>query len=121
MSDVIEIRGLRVPTHVGWSGDERSQPQIVRIDLALFADLTKAGLSDDLADTVDYDTLTREVTELVRSSKCRLLEHLGEEIATYISRYRTVDRVTVEVCKENLQLPGIDFEGVSVRIERTFT
>ena len=61
------------------------------------------------------------MTELVRSSKARLLEHLGEEIANLISRYPVVDHVTVEITKEELRIEGVDFGGVSVRIERTFT
>lgn len=118
--DAIEIRGLRIPTRVGWTDEERSRSQDVSIDISLYADLTKASLSDDLADTVDYDTLIREVNELVRSSKARLLEHLGEEIASLISRYRLVERVTVEIHKIELELEGIDLGGVSVKVERSF-
>lgn len=121
MSDAIEIKGLRVKTHVGWPEEERAQPQAVIIDLTLHADLSKAGLSDDLADTVDYDAVIKEITELVASSKSRLLEHLGEEIATSISRYRLVDRVTVEIRKEEFPPPGMDLGGVNVRIERDFS
>ena len=119
--DSIEIRGLRVPTHVGWTDEERSKQQTVSIDLTLHADLSKAGLSDELADTIDYDTLIREIDGLVRASKTRLIEHLAEEIATLISRFRVVERVTVEISKIDLQLEGVEFGKVSVRIERTFT
>lgn len=118
--DSIEIRGLRVPTHLGWPDEERAREQTVSIDLSLHCDLSKAAVSDDLADTVDYDSLIREVDDLVRSSKSRLVEHLAEEIANLISRYRVVDRVTVEIHKIELELPGIDMGGVSVRIERSF-
>jgi FolB domain-containing protein len=119
--DTIEIRGLRIPTHVGWTDAELARQQVVSIDLSLHADLSKAALSDDLADTIDYDALIREVVELVGSSRARLLEHLGEEIANSISHNRLVDRVTVEIHKVELELPGVDFGGVSVRIERTFS
>ena len=91
------------------------------VDVVLHADLSRAAISDDLADTVDYDRLLREISDLVRSSKFQLLERLAEEIANLISRYQGVDRVTVEITKEELRLEGIDFGGVSVRIERTFT
>lgn len=117
--DAIEIRGLKVPTHVGWTDEERSEPQTVSIDVTLHADLAAAGLSDDLADTVDYDALIREIDGLVRASKSRLIEHLAEEIATLISRFRPVQRVTVQISKSDLQLEGVEFGDVSVRIERT--
>lgn len=119
--DAIHIRDLRIPTHIGWTDEERADPQIVSLDIALHADLSKAGMSDDLADTVDYDALIRELDTLVRSSKARLMEHLCEEVVNSISRYRLVDRVTVEMRKISLDLEGIDMGDVSVRIERTFT
>lgn len=120
-TDTIEIRGLRVPTHLGWSDEERERTQVVSIDLSLHADLSKAAHSDDLADTVDYDQLVRQVDELVRSSSFRLLEHLGERIADSISHHKLVERVSVVMHKVELELEGIDLEDVSVRVERTFS
>ena len=115
------MAGLRIPTHIGVTDEERSRPQVVVVDVVMHADLARSGISDDLADTVDYDSVLREITDLVRSSKFQLLERLAEEIANLISRYRGVERVTVEITKEELRIEGIDFGGVSVRIERTFT
>ena len=120
-SDAIRITGLRVETHIGVTDEERAEPQTIVIDLSLYADLTKAGISDDLADTIDYDAVITQVSELVRSSKPRLLEHLAEEIANLISRFRLVDRVTVEARKERLPDPSAEVEAVTVRIERVFT
>lgn len=118
---MIRIADLKVPTHIGVTDEERSQPQIVAVDVVMYADLSRAGISDDLADTVDYDRVASEVSDLVRSSKFRLLERLAHEIANLISKYRVVTRVTVEITKQELRLEGIDFGGVSVRIERTFS
>ncbi len=119
--DAIKITGLRVQTHIGVTDEEQAESQTVVVDLSLHADLTKAGISDDLADTIDYDAVINGVTELVRSSKPRLLEHLAEEIVNLISRFRLVDRVTVELRKERLPGPSADVEAVTVRIERVFT
>lgn len=120
-TDAIRIKDLRIPTHIGVTDEEQSRPQMVCVNLAMYADLTKSGISDDLADTVDYDRVLAEVSDLIRSSKSKLMEHLADEIANLISRYRLVDRVTVEITKEEFRPTGIDFGGVSVRIERTFT
>ncbi|HWL65057.1 MAG TPA: dihydroneopterin aldolase [Actinomycetota bacterium] len=119
--DSISIDGIRAETHIGWPDEERAEAQVVLIDLVLHCDLSRSGLTDDLADTVDYDTVISEVRELVRSSKSRLLEHLAEEIATLISRNPLVERVTVQIRKEAFPGPGAGVEGVSVGIERTFT
>ena len=119
--DTIEIRGLQVPTHIGWTDEERAREQVVSIDISLGCDLATAALSDDLGDTVDYDRLIREVDELVRSAKSRLVEHLAGKVADSISRYKVVDRVTVEIHKIQLEIPGMKLDDVSVRIERDFT
>jgi FolB domain-containing protein len=121
LNDVISIEGLRVPTLIGVTEEERSAPQDVEIDLELYLDLSRAGISDDLADTVDYDGLVRDVADLVRSSKASLMEHLAEDIATLISRNQLVERVTVKLRKSELSLPGLKQGGVSVTIERTFS
>ena len=119
--DSIDITGITAETHIGWPDDERSVPQVVIVDLVLHCDLSRAGLTDDLADTVDYDEVIAGVRDLIRSSKSRLLEHLAEEIATLISRNRLVERVTVRIRKEAFPQPGSGVEEVSVAIERTFT
>ncbi|MEA2447194.1 MAG: 7,8-dihydroneopterin aldolase/epimerase/oxygenase [Actinomycetota bacterium] len=120
-SDVIRIKDLRIPTHIGVTDEEQSRPQVVCVDVAMQVPLARAGISDDLSDTIDYDAVLREISELVRSSKSRLLEHLAEEIAQLISRHRLVERATVEITKEEFRPAGIDLGGVSVRIERIFT
>ena len=119
-SDAIMIRKLRVPTHIGVTDEERARPQVVSVDLTMHADLRRSAISDDLADTVDYDRVLVEITGLIRSSKTRLMEHLAEEIANHISRYPLIDRVTVEISKPEFRPGGIDVAGVSVKIERTF-
>jgi FolB domain-containing protein len=121
LNDFISIRALRVPTLIGVTEEERSAPQDVEIDLTLHLDLSRAGISDDLADTVDYEGLVRNVAEFVQSSKASLIEHLAEDIATLISRNQLVERVTVTVRKPELSLPGLERGGVSVTIERTFS
>jgi len=97
--DQVRIRDLRVPTHVGVTEDERSRPQTVIVSIDMDVDLTRAGASDELADTVDYGRATEEVAELVRSSETRLLERLAEEIARFVSSRQGVHGVTVEVAK----------------------
>lgn len=115
--DHIRVSDLRVKSHVGATDEERSQAQILSIDLDVVTDLRPAGLSDDLADTVDYGLLVGEVARLVEGSNCALLEHLAENIAAHIASIAGVNGVTVEVAKE---APPIEQEvgAVTVRVER---
>lgn len=115
--DSILVRELRVESHVGATEEERARAQLLSINLDVVTDMRAAGLSDDLADTVDYGLLVGEVAKLVEASRCALLEHLAENIALHIASITGVNGVTVEVAKES---PPIEQEvrSVAVRIER---
>lgn len=115
--DSIIIRDLRVQAHVGATEEERAAPQLLIVGLEIAADLRRAGQTDDLADTVNYGSVTREVTDLIATSRSALLENLAEKIAGHIAAIPGVNGVTVEVAKDS---PPIDEEVgyVAVRIER---
>lgn len=115
--DHIVIRDLKVDAHVGVTDEERADLQPVHIDVELSIDASKAGESDDVADTVDYGTVAAAVADLVRGSEARLLEHLGLRIATVLAGISGVLGVTVEIAKKR---PPVSEEigAVAVRIER---
>jgi dihydroneopterin aldolase len=111
--DSIIVKGLRVKAHVGVTEEERSASQVLVINL----DLRRPGMTDDLADTVDYGRITAEVDELVSSNSSALLENLAEKIAAHIAAIPGINGVSVEIAKES---PPIEQEVgcVAVRIER---
>ena len=117
MTDLIRIRGLRAKTRIGVTEEERAVDQVVIVDLDIHADLLPSGRSDDLVDTVDYDSTITQVVALLRAGERKLLEHLAEEIGALITRHPAVKGVTVEVAKENLPVDE-DVSTVVVRIER---
>jgi 7,8-dihydroneopterin aldolase/epimerase/oxygenase len=117
VTDVISIRGLRVRTRIGVTDEERANPRDVIIGIDIETDTRQAGGSDDLAHTIDYEKATEEVARLVRSSEARLIEHLAERIAAHFSGLYGVERIIVEVVKDE---PPIDerIREVAVRIVR---
>ena len=52
-TDRIELRGLVVVGICGALPEERNRPQPLEVDLDLVADLSLAGATDELADTLD--------------------------------------------------------------------
>lgn len=99
--DLIRIKDLRLPAHVGWDDDERSAPQWLVFDIDIALDLAVAAASDDLADTLDYHAAVNAVAELVRAAPARLLEHLAARVAKLLAGWPGVRAVTVEVAKES--------------------
>lgn len=117
MSDRILISGLRVLTRLGWTDDERAEPQAVLVDLDLEIDASRSSGSDDLADTVDYAAVVSEVSAYVSSRETRLLERLAAEIAELVSAMNGVKRVSVEIAKEVVPVPE-EVGRVAVHVER---
>lgn len=80
MDDLIELRGLRFEAIVGVLPAEREAAQPLELDLDVHVDLSAAGASDDLADTVDYSVLC-DLAVAAASTEPYLLEHLATRIA----------------------------------------
>jgi dihydroneopterin aldolase len=117
MSDHILVSGLRVETRVGWTSEERAEPQFLLVDLDVETDLAAPSASDDLADTLDYASLVAEVARFVGSREARLLESLAGEIAGIVAAKNGVKRVTVEIAKEVAPVPE-EVARVAVRVVR---
>ena len=79
--DKIHIRDLHLRCIVGIYPEERSQTQDVIINVVLRCDLSRACLSDDIGDTVDYKQIKKRIVAMVESSEFFLIERLAEEIA----------------------------------------
>jgi len=97
--DKIHIRDLRARCIVGTNPDERINKQDVVVNITLYADLRKAGRSDDIADTVDYKAVEQTVLTLVEGSSFLLVERLAEAVAEACLAQAGVRRVRVLVEK----------------------
>ena len=91
----IQIKQLHAPAIIGVHDFEKKAPQDLFIDIALDVDVKMALDSDDLADTVDYDSLCREITEFVADSRFDLLEALAntlmKKIFSFSAKIRAID------------------------------
>lgn len=114
--DKIIIRDLRLATIIGTMPEERNIRQEVVFNLDIFTDLSEAGKSDDLNDTVDYKAMKLSIIEMVEKSEFFLIEKLAQETADICLANPRVKKV--RVC---LDKPGaLRFtRSVAVEIERT--
>ncbi len=81
-TDKIHIRDLMLQCIIGVYPKERDAPQTVVINITLWADLARAGRSDDLGDTVDYKGLKDAVISMVDTTRFQLIEALAQKIAS---------------------------------------
>jgi dihydroneopterin aldolase len=105
MPDVIEIRGLRVLGIIGVNPEERDRAQPFELDVDLEADLSIAGKSDDLADTVDYGLAVGVAERVVRTERHLLLERVAQRVADELLALDRVDGVSVTIRKVRPPLP----------------
>ena len=120
MTDQLAIRGLRLSGRVGVTDEERSIPQGIVVDVTVSTNLAPAGMSDELADTIDYARLISDVAEIVQQGEVKLLETLAQRIAAKVEEIKDATGVTVEISKEIVPVEE-NVDQVSVRIERHFS
>jgi FolB domain-containing protein len=118
MADRIDIVDLHLRALVGINDEERDKLQDVVLNLVLWCDHRAAGASDDIADAVNYRTITKEVIELVDRKSFDLLERVVTVVAETALAHDGVERVQVSAEK-----PGaLRFaKTVRVTIERDRT
>jgi FolB domain-containing protein len=115
LMDQIIIKDILARGIIGINDSERLHPQDILVNVVIFTDTTKAGVSDDVNDSVNYKTITKQVISIAETAKRLTVEALANDIAGLILTIPLVRRVRVRVEK-----PGaVRFaKSVGVEIER---
>lgn len=113
--DRIEIKDLLLRGIIGINNWEREKKQDILVNITLFGDLRAAGESDDIADTINYRSVAKQVIAHVESAERFTVEALAADIAAICLQAPGVERARVRVEK-----PGaLRFaRSVGVEIER---
>lgn len=114
--DRVFIEDLRIQTVIGIFDWEREITQTISLDLQMAFDITAAGKSDDIADTLDYKAVSKRLIQLVESSEFQLVEALAEQCANIVLTEFPVQWLYLKLSK-----PGAvrDSSAVGVIIERS--
>lgn len=113
--DTIEIRRLRLTTHIGVPAAERAAAQTLWLTVQLVPGQGFNALADDLARTIDYHAVALELQTLAASKPRHLIETLAVELADWLLANHPLLRVAVSIEKRILP----DTECVAVHIVRT--
>jgi dihydroneopterin aldolase len=121
MSDRIFLRGIVLFGRHGTIPEEAVLGQRFEVDLDCFVDLSAAGRTDALGETVDYGAVYEAVRQTVESERFGLIEALAERIAgRLLGRFPAIVKVRVEVRKPAAPIRG-QFDTVGVEITRDRT
>lgn len=111
-TDTIIIQGLELPVQIGVPDEERAGWQTLRADLELGLMGQVEAFGDDLSQTVDYDSVAKQVRALAAERPRRLIETLAGEIAATLLETRAISSIKVTLKKRIL--PGVDYVGVTI-------
>ena len=118
MSDQIILQNMQFYGYHGVNPEERVLGQRYVVDLTVDLDLSRAGASDKLEDTVSYSHIYRSVRAVIEGESRNLLESAAEDIAKRVLAEFPVDAVSVTVKKPNPPVRGSSIESAAVRIHR---
>ena len=111
----IIIRQLHIHANHGVMEQEQTVGADFTIDLEIVTDFTKAILTDDVADTINYARV-HEIVKEEMAKPSRLLEHVaGRIVAALFKEFDQTESISLRLIKDNPPL-GADCEGMGVEI-----
>jgi dihydroneopterin aldolase len=94
---------------------EREQGQRFYVDVEIDADLTLAGRTDKITDTIDYTLVYTQIKEVMENQRFHLLEAVGDHIAEQILNTTIATAVKIRIRKPSVPIPGpLDYVQVEI-------
>jgi dihydroneopterin aldolase len=115
--DRIVLQGMAFSGRHGVGAAERQHAQRFKVDVELDVDLSEAGRTDRLEDTLDYRKVRAIAKEAIEGESVKLIETLAARIAERALALPKVSAVTVRVAKRPASMSPI--EAAAVHISRT--
>jgi len=117
-SDRITLSGIEVFAHHGVHQFERDYGQKFLIDVTVALDLGPAGASDNVAETLHYGDLARQIEAIVKTDPADLIETVAQRISEAVLEHPLAEAVEVTVHKPQAPLT-MKFSDVAVTIVRS--
>jgi len=97
--DRIRIRELELKVRIGVADKERAKPQRLTISITLWPKARFHEMRDQLARTVNYAAVAREVKQFASGRTDNLIETLAENIASHLLQTFPLRKVRLELRK----------------------
>ncbi|MGN1387165.1 MAG: dihydroneopterin aldolase [Bacillus sp. (in: firmicutes)] len=117
--DKIYVNEMEFYGYHGVFPEETRLGQRFRVDLVAEVDLSAAGKSDNLHDSVSYADLYNTCKMIVEGKPYKLVEAVAENIASSVlGNFPLVSACTVKVIKPDPPIPG-HYKSVAIEIKRS--
>ena len=118
ISDKIILNGMRFYGFHGVHDKERKAGQYFLVNLECITDLHKAGISDNIEETINYSDIYQKVRNIVEGEPRNLLETVAEEIADILLSIYRIKQLTIRIAKPDLVLQGGSLDYAAIEIVR---
>lgn len=106
--DKIVLKNMAFYGNHGNLQSEKDQGQRFYVDVEVISDLTKAGQSDNIDDSINYVDIYNVVERIMTGPSCNLLERLGALIADELwSNFKDIVGLTVTIRKPSVPIAGV--------------
>lgn len=117
--DKIYLNNMEFYGFHGVLPEENRLGQRFAVDLVIELDLSKAGKTDDLSETVNYAEVYNLCRSIVEGKSYKLIEAVAEQIAEQVlERFNKVVSCNVKLIKPDPPIPG-HYRSVAVEIIRS--
>ena len=115
--DSIRIKNLKIPARHGVYEFEKEKEGTFELDIEIYLPLLKAGESDRLEDTINYEDIISVVTKAFTDKQYALVEAAAQSVCDRLLNDFKIDKITVRVRKPHAPIDA-DFETVEVQLNR---
>lgn len=108
--DTVYLKNYVVIAKHGYYKEEHAKAQRFVVSVIATCDIRKAGTTDDLTETLNYELIRSSVHAILMKSPRDLIESLAEEIAKSVLIYERVSLVEVDISKPDVWsdcIPGV--------------
>ena len=111
--DKVFIKNLQVYGILGIHPHEQRSPQRIQISLNVETDIRTAAKADDIHETVNYSTVTKQIVQFVEEGQFLTIEALIEALAQKILENQKINSVWLRIEKPNA-VPRAESVGVEI-------
>lgn len=113
----IFIKGLIVQAECGVYAHEMGKKRPLIVDIEVHVGGAVRSTSDDLSQTVDYDTLAQHIHDVAADAHLHLIETFAEQVCTKVLSDSRIDRVKLRIEKPG-SVPDAVCSGVEIERSR---
>ncbi len=111
--DIIHLTNIHAECIIGELDWERTTRQPIVCDLDLFVDCSRSGISDALADTIDYAAVAARAVEFLTTSQFHMIEALAEQLAATLLQEFHPHQIRVSIWK-SAHFPSTERVGITI-------